>query len=95
MLLRQSPVGNYAEWEEIIVPSAQLLVVLTRLTSILVDVAGGVFTLVMVYGGIRLMVAHSPRAVQGSKELMGRAAVGLALILLVDVIRQVLQYVVS
>lgn len=77
------------------VPSAQLLVVLTRLTSILVDVAGGVFTLVMVYGGIRLMVAHSPRAVQGSKELMGRAAVGLALILLVDVIRQVLQYVVS
>jgi hypothetical protein len=76
-------------------PSAQLLVMISRLTGILVDLAGGVFTLVMVYGGIRLMVAHSPRAVQSSKELMGRAAIGLALILLVDLIRQLLQYVVS
>jgi hypothetical protein len=49
----------------------------------------------MVYGGIRLMIAQSPRSVQAAKELMIRAATGLVLILLVDVIRQVLQYAAS
>lgn len=71
------------------------MLVVTRLTGMLVDLAGGVFTLVMVYGGIRFMVAHSPRAVQGSKELMGRAAIGLSLVLLVDAIRQIIQYAAS
>ncbi|CAB1129217.1 protein of unknown function [Candidatus Hydrogenisulfobacillus filiaventi] len=41
------------------------------------------------------MIAHSPRAVEGAKEVMGRAAVGLVLILLVDALRQLLQYVAS
>lgn len=76
-------------------PTAHLMLVVTRLTGMLVDLAGGVFTLVMVYGGIRFMVAHSPRAVQGSKELMGRAAIGLSLVLLVDAIRQIIQYAAS
>lgn len=76
-------------------PTAHFLSLITRLTTMLVDVAGGMFTLVMVYGGIRFMVAHSPRAVQSAKEIMSRAAIGLVLILMVDVIRQVLQYVAA
>ncbi|MCY0878666.1 MAG: hypothetical protein OWU84_06995 [Firmicutes bacterium] len=76
-------------------PDAALGQVLTRLTSLLVDLAGGVFTLVMVYGAIRFMVSHNPRTVQGSKELMGRAAIGLGIVLMVDVLRQLIQYVVS
>ncbi|CAB1129240.1 conserved protein of unknown function [Candidatus Hydrogenisulfobacillus filiaventi] len=74
---------------------ARFLAVVSRLTAMLVDMAGGVFTLVMVYGGLRYMIAHSPRAVEGAKEVMGRAAVGLVLILLVDALRQLLQYVAS
>lgn len=76
-------------------PTTQLLTLVTRLTSMLVDIAGGVFTLVMVYGGIRLMVAHSTKSVQAAKELMGRAAIGLVLVLMVDAIRQLIQYVAS
>lgn len=76
-------------------PDAQLVQAITRLTGILVDLAGGVFTLVMVYGGLRFMLSHHPRAVQGSKELMGRAAIGLGLVLMVDMLRQLIQYVVS
>lgn len=76
-------------------PAGQLLSLVTRATNILMELAGGVFTLVMVYGGIRFMVAHSPRAVQGSKEIMGRAAVGLLLVLLVGAIRTLLQYIAS
>ncbi|MCL5116391.1 MAG: pilin [Firmicutes bacterium] len=76
-------------------PDAAVVQIISRLTSILVDLAGGVFTLVMVYGGIRFMLSHNPRAVQSSKELMGRAAIGLGLVLMVDVLRQLIQYVVS
>ncbi|MCY0897663.1 MAG: hypothetical protein OWU33_01795 [Firmicutes bacterium] len=76
-------------------PDAALVQVITRLTGLLVDLTGGVFTLVMVYGAMRLMLSHNPRAVQASKELMGRAAVGLGLVLMVDVLRQLIQYVVS
>jgi len=76
-------------------PDGALVDVITRLTGILVDLTGGIFTLVMVYGGIRFMVSHNPRAVQASKELMGRAALGLGLVLMVDVVRQLIQYVVS
>jgi uncharacterized membrane protein len=76
-------------------PTAHVLSLITKLTSLLVDVAGGLFSLIMVYGGIRFMVAQSPRAVQAAKELMTRAAIGLILILLVDVIRQVIQYAAS
>jgi hypothetical protein len=72
-----------------------LVQVITRLTGLLVDLTGGVFTLVMVYGAMRLMLSHNPRAVQTSKELMGRAAVGLGLVLMVDVLRHLIQYVVS
>jgi hypothetical protein len=74
---------------------AHLLDVVTRLTGLLTDLAGGVFTLVMVYSGIRFMTASSPRAVDGAKGLMGRAALGLLLILLVDVIRNLLTYIAS
>lgn len=76
-------------------PDGAVVQVMTRLTSLLVDLTGGIFTLVMVYGGIRFMVSHQPRAVQASKELMGRAAIGLGLVLMVDVLRQLIQYVVS
>ncbi len=76
-------------------PTAHVLSLITKLTSLLVDVAGGLFSLIMVYGGIRFMLAQSPRAVQAAKELMARAATGLILILLVDVIRQVIQYAAS
>ncbi|AUW94037.1 MAG: hypothetical protein C7B44_13065 [Sulfobacillus thermosulfidooxidans] len=76
-------------------PTAHVLSLITKLTSVLVDIAGGLFSLVMVYGGIRFMVAQSPRSVQAAKELMTRAAGGLILILLVDVIRQVIQYAAS
>jgi hypothetical protein len=76
-------------------PTTALLDLFSRSTSILIDVAGAVFTLVMVYGGIRLMVAHNPRAVQASKELLGRAAVGLILILMVDALKNLLQYIAS
>lgn len=72
-----------------------LLAVVTRLTGILVAMAGGIFTLIMVYGAIRFMVSHNPRSVQGAKELMGRAAIGLGLVLMVDVLRQLIQFVVS
>lgn len=76
-------------------PAGHFVDVVSRMTATLVGIAGGIFTLVMVYGGIRLMVAHTPRTVQASKELMGRAAIGLLLILLVGAIRQLLQYVAS
>lgn len=76
-------------------PDAALVQVVTRMTSILIALAGGVFTLVIVYGGIRFMVSHNPRSVQASKELMARAAMGLGLVLMVDVLRQLIQYVVS
>jgi len=77
------------------VPTTALMDLLSRSTSILIEVAGAVFTLVMVYGGIRLMLAHNPRAVQGSKELLGRAAIGLLLILMVDALKSLLQYIAS
>jgi hypothetical protein len=77
------------------VPDAPLVDAISRMTAILVDLAGGLFTLVMVYGGIRFMLSHNPRAVQSSKELMARAAIGLALVLMVDMLRQLIQYVVS
>ncbi len=76
-------------------PTAHVMSLITKLTTLLVDVAGGLFSLVMVYGGIRFMIAQSPRSVQAAKELMTRAATGLVLILLVDVIRQILQYAAS
>ncbi len=76
-------------------PDAPLVTAITRLTGILVDLAGGVFTLVMVYGGLRFMLSHNSRSVQASKELMARAAIGLGLILLVDMVRQLIQFVVS
>lgn len=76
-------------------PDAPLVTAITRLTGILVDLAGGVFTLVMVYGGLRFMLSHNSRAVQASKELMARAAIGLGLVLMVDMVRQLIQYVVS
>ncbi len=76
-------------------PDGTIVQAISRLTGLLADLAGGIFTLVMVYGGIRFMVSHNPRAVQASKELMGRAAMGLGLVLMVDVIRQLIQYVVS
>jgi len=76
-------------------PTTALMDLLSRSTSILIEIAGAVFTLVMVYGGIRLMVAHNPRAVQSSKELIGRAAVGLILILMVDALKSLLLYIAS
>lgn len=76
-------------------PTTQLLSAVTRLTTMLVDVAGAVFTLIMVYGGIRFMIAHSPKSVQAAKELMTRAAIGLVLVLMVDAIRQLIQYVAT
>ena len=76
-------------------PTTQLLSAVTRLTTMLVDVAGAVFTLIMVYGGIRFMIAHSPKSVQAAKELMTRAAIGLVLVLMVDAIRQLIQYVAA
>lgn len=76
-------------------PDAQFVQITTNLTNVLVDLAGGVFTLIMVYGGIRFMVARSPRAVQGAKEIMGRAAIGLVLILLVGALRALLTSIVS
>lgn len=76
-------------------PDGAVVQAISRLTGLLAALAGGIFTLVMVYGGIRFMVSHNPRAVQASKELMGRAAMGLGLVLMVDVIRQLIQYVVS
>lgn len=76
-------------------PDSAVVDAITRITSILVDLTGGIFTMVMVYGGIRFMLSHNPRAVQSSKELMGRAAMGLGLVLMVDVVRQLIQYVVS
>lgn len=76
-------------------PGGAIVQVITRLTGLLVDLTGGVFTLVMVYGGLRFMLSHNARAVQASKELMGRAAMGLGLVLMVDVVRQLIQYVVS
>ncbi len=76
-------------------PDASLVSAITRLTGILVDLAGGIFTLVMVYGAIRFMLSHNSRAVQSSKELMARAAMGLGLVLMVDMLRQLIQYVVS
>jgi hypothetical protein len=74
---------------------AHLLDVITRMTGLLTDLAGGLFTLVMVYGGIRFMTASSPRAVEGAKSLIGRAGLGLLLILLVDAIRNLLTYIAS
>lgn len=76
-------------------PISPLVDMLGRTSSILVDVAGAVFTLVMVYGGIRLMLAHNPRAVQSSKEILGRAAVGLVLILMVDAVKSLLHFIAS
>jgi hypothetical protein len=76
-------------------PDAHLVAVVTRATSLLVDLAGGIFTLVIVYGAIRFMTADSPRAVDAAKSLMGRAALGLLLILMVDVIRNLLTYIAS
>jgi hypothetical protein len=81
--------------EAMAVADAPLVGAVTRLTAILTDLTGGIFTLIVVYGAIRLMVAHTPRSVQSAKELMGRAAIGLALVLLVDVLRQLIQFVVS
>jgi hypothetical protein len=74
-------------------PTANVLSVVTRLTNLLVAVAGGLFTLVMVYGGIRFMTASSPRSVEGAKSIMVRASLGLLLILMVDVVKNLLQYV--
>ena len=76
-------------------PDAPLVTAITRLTSILVDLAGGIFTLVMVYGAVRFMLSHNSRAVQNSKEVMARAALGLGLVLMVDMLRQLIQYVAS
>ncbi len=76
-------------------PASPLIGMLGRASSILIDVAGAVFTLVMVYGGIRLMLAHNPRAVQSSKEILGRAAVGLVLILMVDAVKSLLHFIAS
>ena len=89
----QSPTLFVEEAEDM--PTAALMDLFSRSTSILIEVAGSVFTLVMVYGGIRLMVAHNPRAVQGAKELLGRAAIGLILILMVDALKTLLQYIAS
>jgi hypothetical protein len=77
------------------VPNDQLVSLVSRATTILIGMAGGVFSLVMVYGGIRFMLAHSPRSVQGAKEIMGRAALGLLLILLVGALKELLQYLAS
>ncbi len=76
-------------------PTPAVIDLFSRATSILIDVAGAVFTLVIVYGGIRLMVAHTPRSVQAAKELLGRAAVGLVLIMMVDALKSLLQYIAS
>lgn len=75
--------------------ASPLIGLLGRTSSILIDAAGAVFTLVMVYGGIRLMLAHNPRAVQSSKEILGRAAVGLVLILMVDAVKNLLHFIAS
>ncbi len=76
-------------------PTPAVIDLFSRATSILIDVAGAVFTLVIVYGGIRLMIAHTPRSVQTAKELLGRAAVGLVLIMMVDALKSLLQYIAS
>lgn len=76
-------------------PTAHLLTVVTRLTGLLTTLAGALFTLVMVYGGIRFMTAGSPRSVESAKSLMSRAALGLLLVLLVDVVRNLLQFIAS
>lgn len=76
-------------------PTAHLLTMVGRLTSMLVTLAGAVFTLIMVYGGIRFMTASSPRSVEQAKSVLTRAALGLLLILLVGVIHNVLQYIAS
>ncbi|MGC8486737.1 MAG: pilin [Clostridia bacterium] len=76
-------------------PDTQLVTVVSRLTSLLVTVSGGLFTLVMVYGGIRYMVASSPRSVEAAKSIMMRAAVGLLLVMMVDVIKSLLQFIAS
>ncbi len=74
-------------------PTVNILAAVTRITNLLVAVAGGLFTLVMVYGGIRFMTASSPRSVEGAKGVMARAALGLLLILMVAVIKNLLQFV--
>ncbi|MDA8199811.1 MAG: hypothetical protein M0Z54_10405 [Thermaerobacter sp.] len=74
-------------------PTANILSALTRITGLLVTVAGGLFTLVMVYGGIRFMTASSPRSVEGAKSVMARAALGLLLILMVDVVKNLLTFI--
>jgi hypothetical protein len=76
-------------------PTAHLLSVVDRLTSLLVTLSGGLFTLVMVYGAVRYMVASSPRGVEAAKGVMARAAVGLLLVLMVDVVKSLLQYIAS
>lgn len=76
-------------------PDTQLVSVITRLTSLMVTVSGGLFTLVMVYGGIRYMVASSPRSVEAAKSVMMRAALGLLLVLMVDVVKSLLTYIAS
>ncbi len=76
-------------------PTAHLLDVVSRLTGLLVTLSGGLFTLVMVYGGVRYMVASSPRSVEAAKGVMGRAALGLLLVLMVDVVKNLLQYIAS
>jgi hypothetical protein len=76
-------------------PDTQLVSVITRLTSLLVTVSGGLFTLVMVYGGIRYMLASSPRSVEAAKSVMMRAALGLLLVLMVDVVKGLLTYIAS
>lgn len=76
-------------------PDALLITAISRMTGLLVALAGGLFTLVMVFAGLRYMLSHNSRAVQSSKELMARAAMGLGLVLMVDMIRQLIQYVVS
>lgn len=77
------------------VPTDHLLAAVTRLTGLLTTLAGSVFTLVMVYGGVRFMTAGSPRSVEAAKSVMTRAALGLLLVLMVDVVRNLLQYIAS
>ncbi len=76
-------------------PDTQMVAVISRLTSLLVTISGGLFTLVMVYGGVRYMVASSPRSVEAAKSVMMRAAVGLLLVLMVGVVRSLLQFIAS
>ena len=76
-------------------PDTQMVAGIARLTSLLVTISGGLFTLVMVYGGVRYMVASSPRSVEAAKSVMMRAAVGLLLVLMVGVVRSLLQFIAS